>query len=260
MIGTSIADPEYGIGSNNSSRQNRPTSQKTPAVPPEHPRNHKGSKSVKAQNGKGGAPTRPPSNRPPSRPPSSVQPPSFVPPNDDKCNDPITLQFLQFSAVPPAILVFPEDPNVQDIGTRYIYNSDLRDAQTLDELVGSRSNGVCTRTQARIQEISGAVYQLGGGHCQFTYTFHDGDRQFTLEASGTVVDSMGGTISITGGTKDAIGAYGEMTLVRNMTTLFAQAFVECAAIIFYHNIRYLTNFFLRICHEVTGQLDAGWRI
>ena len=209
MIGTTISDPDYGIGSGDNNRQ----------TPPEHPRNKNSKSSKSSHSGQGPAPSRPPTpNRQPTRPPSSIQPPTFLPPSGGgSCKDPIRLQFLQFSAIPPAILVFPEDPNVQDLGTRYVYNSDLRDANTLDELIGSRSNGLCTRTQARIQEISGAVYQLGGGHCQFTYTLKDeGNRELTLEASGTVVDSMGGTLSITGGTKDAIGAYGEMTLVSGL--------------------------------------------
>jgi hypothetical protein len=100
------------------------------------------------------------------------------------------------------------------VGTRYIYNNDLRDVETLDELIGSRGNGVCTRTQARTEDASGVVLLLGGGHCTYTYTMFDGSREFTLEASGIIVDSLGGTLSIVGGTKDAIGAFGEIKLVR----------------------------------------------
>jgi hypothetical protein len=226
MNGNSPVD-NFGIGSNDESNQNRQPSLQ------ENPRNHKDTKkSTKGESGgKGGMPSRPvrpPVFAPPKPlPKQPTRPPSVRPPSgnggganggsgggDGVCRSPISMQFLQFSAIPPAILVFPQDPNDQDMGTRYIYNTDLRDVETLDELVGSRCNGVCTRTQARIEDASDVVFQLGGGHCTFTYTMFDGNREFTIEASGTIVDSLGGTLSIVGGTKDAIGAFGEITLVR----------------------------------------------
>jgi hypothetical protein len=139
------------------------------------------------------------------------------------------MQFLQFSAIPPAILVFPQDPNVQDMGTRYIYNNDLRDAESLDELVGSRGIGVCTRTQSRLEDTTGAVLQLGGGHCTFTYTMFDGSREFSMEASGTIFDSLGGTLSIVGGTKDVLGAFGEITLVS--ARMVKKSFLKTYAIV-----------------------------
>ncbi|KAG7338936.1 hypothetical protein IV203_034605 [Nitzschia inconspicua] len=236
MIGDSPVN-QYGIGTNDDGRVHHRQHQQV-LQPPEHPRNHKDSKkSTKSNNevmGKGNnnnsnnnhnpirppvlLPDKPPAHQP-SRPPS-IRPPSVNPPSTNGnggeagnvCQSPMTLQFLQFSAIPPAVFVFPQDPNVQDMGTRYIYNNDLRDAETLDELVGSRSNGICTRTQSRLVDSSGAVLQLGGGHCTFTYTMFDGSREFTMEASGVVADSEGGTLSIVGGTKDAIGAFGEISL------------------------------------------------
>ena len=93
-----------------------------------------------------------------------------------------------------------------------MYNNDLRDADTLDELVGSRCTGVCTRTQSRFVNNNDDVVQPGGGLCTFSYTLFDGEREFTFEASGTVVDVVGGTLAILGGTKDAIGAFGEIEL------------------------------------------------
>jgi hypothetical protein len=227
MIGNSPLS-DYGIGISDGSNESQP--KKVPQQP-EHPRNHKDSKksSKESSGGKGintgGKPTRPPAfspTRPPGQPPvrpPSIRPPSLPPPTSNGgggggvCQSPITMQFLQFSAIPPAILVFPQDPNVQDMGTRYIYNNDLRDAESLDELVGSRGIGVCTRTQSRLEDTSGAVLQLGGGHCTFTYTMFDGSREFSMEASGTIFDSLGGTLSIVGGTKDVLGAFGEITLV-----------------------------------------------
>jgi hypothetical protein len=154
-----------------------------------------------------------PTSRPPLSPPSSsggVVPP---PPSSSYCQVPISISFLQFSAIPPALVVYPSDPDPQDLGTRYVYNNHLRDPDTLDELVGSRCTGLCTRTQARAVNGADEVLQLGGGQCSFTYTMFDGDDEFTFEASGTVVDSLGGTLAITGGTKDAIGAFGEVELL-----------------------------------------------
>lgn len=233
---------EYGIGTDSDDPKNNRQSQQSSLQQlenlKEHPRNHNNNNkdSKKSAKGKGSSinvrPTRPPAFQPiqppsqqqrPNRPPSNQPPSGETPPTGNGsggggggggvCRSPITMQFLQFSAIPPAILVFPQDPNVQDVGTRYIYNNDLRDAETLDELVGSKGMGVCTRIRARLQDTSGAVFHLGGGHCSMTYTMFDGSREFTMEASGTVVDSEGGTLSIVGGTKDTIGAFGAITLV-----------------------------------------------
>ncbi len=212
---------DYGIGTNTNNHE--------PLQRSEYRYERKYSKS---HSGKGkdhiSRPSRPPPSKPSQRPPypshihpptpTIVRPPSHGNDNGNTvCQTPITWQFLQFSAIPPAVLAIPQAPNVQDMGTRYIYNSELRDATTLDELVGSRSNGVCTRTQSRQDNSSSnkaEVFQLGGGHCSFSYTLYDGNDELTLEASGTVTDSVGGTLAITGGTKDALGAFGEMTLVR----------------------------------------------
>lgn len=220
MNGDSPYD-QYGIGTDDDSDQK--------------PRNnHKDSKKGGKGKGNGGKgkggnivsrptqlpalpPKRPPAQRP-TRPPSNSPPSNGNGSGSGSCRSPISMEFLQFSAIPPAIFVFPQDPNPQDLGTRYIFNSDLRDTETLDELVGSRANGVCTRTQSRIEDTSGVVLQFGGGQCSFTYIMFDGNREFTMEASGTVVDSLGGTLSIVGGTKDTIGAFGEITLVRSLVS------------------------------------------
>lgn len=173
----------------------------------------------------------PPTQRPPPPTAPTVSPPSLSPPTVPSplplppssastfCRVPITISFLQFSAIPPALVVYPDDPNAQDLGTRYVYNNDLRDPETLDELSESRCTGICTRTQSRFviggddEEEEQEVLQLGGGQCSFTYSLFDGERGFTFEATGMVVDSLGGTLAITGGTKDAIGAFGEIELL-----------------------------------------------
>jgi len=182
-------------------------------------RRSKSSSSSTSSSGKGkgggkgiGLRPTPPPPRPTPRP---VIPPTQAPinpPAGDSCTVRMNLRFLQFSAVPPAIFVFPSDPDPQDLGTRYIYSDGLRDAESLDELQGSRASGQCTRTLPRVgnNEIG---LQLGRGHCQFTYTLSDGNRQMTFSASGEVSDSLGGLLPITGGSQAAIGAYGEIELL-----------------------------------------------
>jgi hypothetical protein len=215
---------QYGIGNPNYRQQH------------EQGELPKRSKSTKQGKGKGSPSQNSP--RPPSRPPSPTRPPSPSgvdpqPPSGGgggngggQCQDPVRISFLQFSAVPPAIFVYPNDPNPQDVGTRYVYNSDLRDPTSFDELIGSRSNGVCTRTQSRLTATTDeSVVQNGGGHCSFTYTLNDSTREITLEVSGTVFDSVGGTLSIVGGTRDTIGAFGQVELVRGKFLCLSSPFV-----------------------------------
>ena len=142
-------------------------------------------------------PTPPtPNIRPTPHPPS---PPSPSPPGGG-CKTRVNVDFLQFSAIPPALVNDPSNPDVQSPGTRYVYNDGLRDQETIDELQGSRATGTCTRTQSRIGD-PGIGLQLGSGHCVFTYTLFDGNREITFSASGDLTDALGGTLSITGGTK-----------------------------------------------------------
>ena len=167
--------------------------------------------------GKGGGNPRPPSSsksqkRPSPKPPngSPTRAPTPRPPSG--CTVSFNLNFLQFSAVPPAIFNDPSNPDEQSLGTRYIYNDSLRDEDTLDELVGSRASGTCTRIQQRVGDIEVGL-QLGGGHCQFTYTLFDGNEEITFNVAGDVFDTVGGVLSVTGGSKSVIGAYGEIELI-----------------------------------------------
>ena len=149
-------------------------------------------------------PSPPPPPRPPHSQPSSSRP---------SCTVELNIDFLQLSAIPPALTVDPSDPNDQIVGTRYIYNDGLRDQDTLDELIGSRASGICTRIQARVGNEDIGL-QLGRGHCQFTYVLRDSkNRKLIFTASGDVVDSRGGILSITGGSQSTLGAFGEIELL-----------------------------------------------
>ena len=129
------------------------------------------------------------------------------------CKTEFTVNFLQLSAIPPALFVDPTNPNEQTLGTRYVYNDGLRDKNTLDELTNSKASGICTRTQARVGSPTVGL-QLGGGYCQFTYVLKDSqNRSITFTATGEVSDSVGGVLSITGGSQSALGAFGEIELL-----------------------------------------------
>lgn len=142
---------------------------------------------------------------------SSAKPPNSQPPPG--CTLQLDVDFLQLSAIPPAVFVNPNDPDEQTLGTRYIFNDGLRDQDSLDELVGSNASGSCTRTQARIGDVDIGL-QLGRGHCQFTYTIKDArNREIIFSVSGDVTDSLGGVLSITGGSNNALGAFGEIELL-----------------------------------------------
>lgn len=146
-------------------------------------------------------PTRTPTARPTAATPEPI------------CTITINIDFLQFSAIPPAIFVDPGNPNEQTLGTRYVYNDGLRDQDTLDEFANSRGSGTCTRTQARIGDESIGL-QLGRGYCVFEYSLTDSqNREITFTASGDVADSIGGILSITGGSRTTLGAYGEIELL-----------------------------------------------
>lgn len=174
----------------------------------------KGSKKSGKKGTKGGNPNNPstPYSKSAKRP--TVPPPSPTPrpPTPPTCRVRVNVDFLQFSAIPPALFNDPFNPNEQELGTRYVYNDALRDQRTLDEIEGSRGSGTCTRTESRVgNDIIGL--QLGRGYCQFTYTLFDGNKEITFTAAGEVVDSLGGVLSITGGTSSVIGAYGEVELL-----------------------------------------------
>ena len=173
--------------------------------------NTKSSKKSSSKGGSKGGKGSQPGPRPNPRPP---RPPGPSPPTGaESCTKVITLDFLQLSAIPPALFVNPADPNEQTLGTRYVYNDGLRDQDTLDELTDSNVAGTCTRTQARVGNPTIGL-QLGGGTCQFTYTLRDSrNREIVFTASGEVVDSLGGILSITGGSRSALGAYGEIELL-----------------------------------------------
>lgn len=127
------------------------------------------------------------------------------------CLDQFSAVFLQFSAAPPAIYNDPNNRNAQEVGTRYVYNDDLRFLPTLDSVPGSRASGICTRTRSRIGNAQIGL-QAGMGHCQFTYKLLHGGREMIFTASGEVSDSSGGSLPITGGAESASGAYGEVRL------------------------------------------------
>ncbi len=157
-------------------------------------------------------PPRPPNSQPtprPPRPPNSQ--PTPRPPGG--CITEINVDFLQLSAIPPALFVNPNDPDEQTLGTRYVYNDGLRDQDTLDELIESKVSGTCTRTQSRVGDETIGL-QLGRGNCHFTYVVTDSqNREIVFTASGDVSDSLGGILSITGGSRTTVGAYGEIELL-----------------------------------------------
>jgi hypothetical protein len=227
-IGTRVAKNGQKKGNNKANngaggKGRRPPPRPTP--PPRHPNPKPPSKTSSSKSGKGkggkGRPVprptspprptpRPPTHPPPPRPPTPRPTPN---PPSGGCTTEIKVDFLQLSAIPPALFVNPIDPDEQTLGTRYVYNDGLRDQDTLDELVGSKLSGTCTRTQARVGDTSVGL-QLGGGHCQFTYVLKDSrDREISFTASGEVMDSLGGVLSITGGSQSSVGAYGEIELL-----------------------------------------------
>jgi len=128
-----------------------------------------------------------------------------------QCLDRFSAVFLQFSALPPAIYNDPYTRNPQELGTRYIYNDNLRFLPSLDVIPGSRASGTCTRIQSRAGNEQIGL-QLGMGHCEFTYRLVNGNREVIFTATGDVSDSIGSVLSITGGARSAFGAYGEVTI------------------------------------------------
>ena len=128
-----------------------------------------------------------------------------------QCLDRFSAVFLQFSALPQAIYIDPFNRNAQELGTRYIYNDNLRFLPSLDVVPGSRASGTCTRVQSRVGNEDIGL-QLGSGHCDFTYRLANGDREVIFTASGEITDAIGGVLSITGGARSSFGAYGEAVL------------------------------------------------
>lgn len=128
-----------------------------------------------------------------------------------QCLDRFSATFLQFSALPQAIYNDPFTRNPQELGTRYIYNDNLRFLPSLDVVPGSRATGTCTRVQTRLGNDAIGL-QLGMGHCEFTYRLANGNREVIFTASGEITDSIGGVLSITGGARSAFGAYGEAVI------------------------------------------------
>lgn len=183
---------ESGNGRNN-------RHQPAPSRPRAVAKSSKSTKKDSKSRGKGNAsPARPPKQSTNGRPSCTVK---------------LNVDFLQLSAIPPALFLNPNIPDDQLLGTRYIYNDGLRDQDTLDELIGSKVSGSCTRTQARVgnEEVG---LQLGQGQCHFTYVLTDSkNRKAVFTASGDVVDSIGGILSITGGSQATLGAFGEIELL-----------------------------------------------
>ena len=113
------------------------------------------------------------------------------------------LRFMQLTAFQPPIYVNPALPDDQTVGTQYVYNDALFDPDSLDELPNSKASGLCTRIQSRTN--IGGELQLGGGHCTFVYEMRDGNEMITFSVTGTIMDSMGGILPITGGAKALSG-------------------------------------------------------
>ena len=101
--------------------------------------------------------------------------------------------------------------NPQELGTRCIYNDNLRFLPSLDVVPGSRASGTCTRVQSRVGN-NDIELQLGIGHCEFTYRLANRDREVIFTATGEIADSIGGVLSITGGARSSFGAYGEAVI------------------------------------------------
>ena len=80
-------------------------------------------------------------------------------------------------------------------------------------LAGAFVTGYCRR----IQQLLGAdiaTLQEGIGYCHFTYTISDSNgNEVTFNAQGEVLDRVGGTLAVIGGTGALQGVGGELELV-----------------------------------------------
>ena len=154
-------------------------------------------------------------NLPPVRPTAPSQ----------NCVKSLTVKFLQFSALPPAVVVDPNSPDNNALGTQYVYGDSLYNFTTTDEILNSRAAGVCTRTQ-QLYSGDGLAFQVGGGFCQFTYKLQFESKSISITAAGEVFDRDGGVLAITGGSKEFVGAYGEVELLPAQIVTNGQYSVE----------------------------------
>ena len=171
----------------------------------------------------------PPQHRPPRPTPNPAPRPDPLPipypmvapvqppvrptiPSTNGCASFLTVKFLQFSALPPGIVIDPNNPDHNALGTQYVYGDSLYNYTTTDEIRDSRASGVCTRTQ-QLYTGDGLAFQVGGGFCQFTYRFRHENKMISIVAAGDVFDGDGGVLAITGGSMDYVGAYGEVELL-----------------------------------------------
>ena len=70
---------------------------------------------------------------------------------------------------------------------------------------------MCTRTQPSFG-TDAIGFSPGRGVCWLTYAFQMDGQEISVSASGELVDGEGGILAITGGSRNAIGAYGEIEL------------------------------------------------
>jgi hypothetical protein len=117
---------------------------------------------------------------------------------------------------PPSAATFPENGDVNDIGTSFIYNSPLFDDEALTIPVGGVDTpgffvtGSCVRFQASSSVAGTEDVIAGAGGCDWTYTISLDKLEGTVAVTGELFDSVESTMAIVGGTGMFIGAEGEV--------------------------------------------------
>ena len=108
------------------------------------------------------------------------------------------------------VFVDNTDQNAEDLGTVYIFNDNLFNLTSDDDIqeIGDWfATGTCTRTQNLV------TMGVGGGTCNFVYTLTDDDGNVaTFTANGEVFDFDGGILSITGGARGFQGVVGQVQI------------------------------------------------
>jgi hypothetical protein len=124
-----------------------------------------------------------------------------------------TVLELQLIMLPPnATIPVASGSATTQIGTTFIYNDALLDLNAT-VLNGAFVTGYCHRIQALVGTTT-ADLQEGTGYCHFTWTITDSAGiVVTFNGAGEVVDRIGGTLAITGGTGALQGVGGEVEIL-----------------------------------------------
>ncbi len=123
-----------------------------------------------------------------------------------------TVLELQFVQLPPNVTVLiASGASDTAIGTTYIYNDYLLTINATI-LKGAFVVGYCRRLQELVGTTN-TTLQEGTGYCHFTHTITDANgNEVTFNAAGEVLDRVGGTLAVTGGTGALQGVGGEVQL------------------------------------------------